>query len=68
MELSLYGREGDTLAKGMEQFKYLGRPLYKTDYYWKAYGGTSIGCGRSKGDCAINEKGRGKYQIFRDVL
>ena len=36
MEFNLYGREGGDLVEGMVQFKYLGLPLDKTDYYWPA--------------------------------
>ena len=30
-ELILYGREGGVLVEGVENFKYLGRPLYQID-------------------------------------
>ena len=31
MELIMYGGEGGVLVKGVENFKYLGRPLDQTD-------------------------------------
>ena len=34
MEFRLYGREGDALVEGMENFKYLGRPLDQTYDGW----------------------------------
>ena len=34
MESLLYGREGGDLVKGVESFKYLGRPLDQTGYDW----------------------------------
>ena len=35
MELSLYEREGGYLMEGVENFKYLGRPLDQMDDDWK---------------------------------
>ena len=36
MEFILYGREGDALAEGVANFKYLGRPLDQMENYWPA--------------------------------
>ena len=34
IEFSLYRREGGAMVDGVSTFKYLGRPLGKTDNYW----------------------------------
>ena len=36
MEFNLYGEEGDEIVDNVPTFRYLGRPLYQTDYYCPA--------------------------------